>query len=642
MLSILYVDDDEFLLDVGKTFLEQSGTMQVDTSCSATDALTRIGSVPYDAIISDYEMPEMNGIRFLQHLRERGSTVPFLIFTGRGREEVAIEAFHSGADYYVQKGGEAKSQFAELIHKVKSAVERRRTATALEHSNSLLISTLEATADGILVVDTAGKITTWNRKFLDLWNIPDSLTAGAGSRPLVLLIADQLEDPARFRQRIDEINARPESTSYDVIRCRDGRVFGCFSQAQTIGAIVIGRVWSFRDITGQDRAECELRAAYEKLAAAEEELKEQYTELGRQVDLLRESGEKYRGVFDADPVPLLVADRETCAISDLNAAASRVYGYTRKEMLRLSLQDLVCEPDPGNTAAEPGEQFLKASSHRRKDGAIFPAGVSSARLVLQGRNVLILSVRDSTPTKMIEDALKLTNIRLNLLLGITRHDILNKLTVLVSCNEILSSQADDAGVRDMLSLQARATEEIKNHIDFTREYDSLGIKGPAWQCVGEIVSRSFSRFLNTVSLRCETGGLEIYADPMMEKVFYNLFDNAFRYGDGISGITVSCIQKGTGMIVVFSDDGIGVPAGEKERIFQRGYGKNTGLGLFLTREILSITGMEIHETGEYREGARFEILVPDGYHRFREPDNYSLEYCPPAGIRFEHECCEKN
>jgi PAS domain S-box-containing protein len=637
MLSILYVDDDDALLDVGKTFLEMSGTMQVETAHSAEHALSLVGGGGFDAIISDYEMPVMNGIEFLQCLRREGNTVPFLIFTGRGREDVAVEAFHSGADYYIQKGGDIRSQFAELIHKVRKAVERRRTAAELERSNSLLLATLEATADGILAIDTEGKLAACNRKFLDMWGIPGPVTTADPPRHLIPALAEQTEDPVQFIRRINEINMRPESTSYDIIRCRDGRVFRCFSQIQKTGTVMTGRVWSFRDITRQDMADGRLRAANEQLAATEEELKTQYAELGKQVDLLRESEEKYRAVFDTDPVPLLVADTTATALLDVNSAACRVYGYTRDGMLRLSVRDLL--PDsPGEGNDVDWEIFLRAPAHRRRDGSLFPVSVSCAPLILQGRQATILSVQDITPMKMIEDALKLTNIRLNLLLGITRHDILNNLTVLVGYNEILSQKIDDAGIHQILDLQLRATAEIRNHIDFTREYDSLGIRGPSWQCVEDIASRAFDQFLKTITFDSDVRSLEIYADPLIEKVFYNLFDNAFRYGGGISVVTLSCRQDGTALVLAFSDDGIGVPAEEKERIFRRGYGKNTGLGLFLAREILSITGMEIHETGESGRGACFEILVSAGYYRFRGPARCPPGMCRPEEIPLENGC----
>ena len=132
--------------------------------------------------------------------------------------------------------------------------------------------------------------------------------------------------------------------------------------------------------------------------------------------------------------------------------------------------------------------------------------------------------------------------------------------------------------------------------------------------------------LPTITFDCETGNLDIYADPMIEKVFYNLFDNAVRYGEGVSRIGITWSYANDDLLLIFEDDGIGIPDDEKELIFQRGYGKNTGLGLFLTREILSITGMTICETGEYRKGARFEIRVSNGNFRFLQPGAESPDY----------------
>src|SRR5208337_3641531 len=106
-------------------------------------------------------------------------------------------------------------------------------------------------------------------------------------------------------------------------------------------------------------------------------------------------------------------------------------------------------------------------------------------------------------------------------------------------------------------------------------------------------SRAYSQFIDTISFTCETGDLEIYADPMLEKVFYNLFDNAFRYGEGVTKVRLSGAMDGPDLLLFFEDDGVGIPDPEKARIFSRGVGKNTGLGLFLTREILAITRIGI-------------------------------------------------
>ncbi|GAB6284485.1 MAG: hypothetical protein STSR0009_06850 [Methanoregula sp.] len=125
MISALYVDDEPGLLEIGKLYLENSGAIIIDTSVSVCDAIRRVKTVPYDAIISDYQMPEMNGIEFLKYIRTNYGDLPFILFTGKGREEVVIEALNSGADAYLQKGGDPAAQFAELEHKIKRAVGRQ-------------------------------------------------------------------------------------------------------------------------------------------------------------------------------------------------------------------------------------------------------------------------------------------------------------------------------------------------------------------------------------------------------------------------------------------------------------------------------------------------------------------------------------
>jgi signal transduction histidine kinase len=110
--------------------------------------------------------------------------------------------------------------------------------------------------------------------------------------------------------------------------------------------------------------------------------------------------------------------------------------------------------------------------------------------------------------------------------------------------------------------------------------------------------------------------VEIFADPMLELVFTNLLDNTQRHGHDVSSVLVMVDEKPDGLIIFWTDDGIGVPDDEKEKIFERGFGKNTGLGLFLVREILDITRITIRETGEPGKSAQFEMTVPKGMYRF--------------------------
>ena len=111
--------------------------------------------------------------------------------------------------------------------------------------------------------------------------------------------------------------------------------------------------------------------------------------------------------------------------------------------------------------------------------------------------------------------------------------------------------------------------------------------------------------------------LEIFADPLFEKVFYNLIDNALRYGgEHMTRIRISSQKSSNGLTIVCEDDGAGIAEEDKKELFTKGFGKNTGLGLFLCHEILAITGIAIVENSTPRKGARFELWVPKGVYRF--------------------------
>ncbi|MBT8506917.1 hypothetical protein AZH53_00540 [Methanomicrobiaceae archaeon CYW5] len=158
-ISLLYVDDEPALLDLCKIFLERSGDISVTIAQGAPEGLRLLSEHHFDAILSDYQMPEMDGIAFLKHLREKKDATPFLIFTGKGREEVVIEALNNGADFYIQKGGDPKSQFAELINKIRYAVSRRRAEEALRESEERYRLIADNTADNIWIFDMSFKLT---------------------------------------------------------------------------------------------------------------------------------------------------------------------------------------------------------------------------------------------------------------------------------------------------------------------------------------------------------------------------------------------------------------------------------------------------------------------------------------------------
>lgn len=222
--------------------------------------------------------------------------------------------------------------------------------------------------------------------------------------------------------------------------------------------------------------------------------------------------------------------------------------------------------------------------------------------------------RDVTERQEVEATLQGMNRRMNLLASLTRHDILNQLTVLLRSLELAGTAESTTELAWFLGRSREAAWAIQRLAEFTRDYQEIGQGLPRWVSVTALVRRAADSFGGrSVTIEIPNAEWEIRADPLIEQVFYNLIENALRHGGTVGRVRFSVeTQPAGGLMIVCEDDGTGVPINEKERIFERGYGRNTGLGLYLSAEILATTGMTIAETGRPGIGARFEIRVPYG------------------------------
>ncbi len=236
------------------------------------------------------------------------------------------------------------------------------------------------------------------------------------------------------------------------------------------------------------------------------------------------------------------------------------------------------------------------------------------RSVRRMKDQALLEVQER---KRAEEALEKLNVKLNLLSSVTRHDILNKIMVIDGFLGFAEEMATDPTQAEYLAHVRAAAMVIQNILVFNRQYEQLGIEEPTWFAIDSLIEAIDTEERLPIRLACD--GISIYCDPMLEKVFYNLYDNALRHAEGATRIEITCQPSSSGLRIVWEDDGTGVPEDEKEEIFKRGFGKNTGMGLFLVREILAITGITITETGEEGKGARFEISVPEGAYRIGNP-----------------------
>jgi len=910
MYTLLYVDDEPDLLEVGKLFLEQSGQFSVDTITSAPAALALLNSKTYDAIISDYQMPELDGIEFLKKIRTSGNTIPFILFTGRGREEVVIQALNEGADFYLQKGGEPVSQFAELAHHVRQSIQQRRAEASIRDHERREADIINFLPDATVAIDTKGIVIAWNRAIEDMTGIPANCMLGRGNyeyalpfygerRPtlidLIFLPPDEIGN--QYSNIVRDGTMLAAETTLPRLRGEPRTLWAKASLLYDQDGSIIGAIEAVRDITERKATEEGLRKAHDVLEdrvhqrtadlyAANLQLQKEIDTRKQTDSALVESEERFRTLIEKAPEAILLFDMELDRYIEANAKAEQLFGCSRQQLLdsgpqqfyrpdqsdgrpfretvpehrkqvlagadlvferriqnakgedlivevRLvhlpsstkklirssfiditerkrveealreseeryraiveqdyhsileNIQDVFYRTDTegtviltsssgarllgyagteemiGKTApefyADPAQRalFLAALKKdgsvssmeialKRKDGSPVTVSTSShcyydaagkyagvegifrditelkeaekalreseekfralvettpniiwetdnqgkfryisptVETVLgytpeevmnkattdlitdEGKSVsrqakaqikssgsipsslevparhrdgrpIILEIRpcrtdkggvtngfrgvaiDITERKKAEDALRRANRQLNLLSGITRHDILNKITVILGFLKIAEKKCTDPGQAGYLEKMESAITAIRSQIEFTRVYQILGSNEPQWIDLDTVIPRS--QVPATITLDVEVRGVWVFADPMLEKVFSNLLDNSILHGQRVTKIRVSFQRSGEDLVVVWEDNGIGIAVDEKERIFERGFGKNTGLGLFLIREILTLTGITIKETGEPGKGVRFEIIVPMEAYRFAD------------------------
>jgi PAS domain S-box-containing protein len=346
------------------------------------------------------------------------------------------------------------------------------------------------------------------------------------------------------------------------------------------------------------------------------------------MEALRESEEKYRSILKASPDDITITNLEGI-ISMVSPAALTIFGFKHEDdLVGHSITEFIAPDDRDRAAANivlmDQGGFLGPGEYRaiRADGSTFDMEVNG-EFIRDGNGHpmgMVFIARDITGRKLAEESLKESNQKLRLLTGLTRHDILNQLSAIQLLQDLALHSSDLTKMKEYLVKSQEVATHIEATIGFTRDYEGFGTVSSGWQKIGPIIESAKAevslgnvRVYITIPER-----LEVYADPIIRKVFTTLLDNAVRHGKNITNISLSYSEYENTLVIICEDDGGGVPVGEKEYIFDHGYGKNTGIGLFLAREILSITGLSIRECGVLGKGARFEITVPRG--KFKRPD----------------------
>ena len=377
---------------------------------------------------------------------------------------------------------------------------------------------------------------------------------------------------------------------------------------------------------------------------------------------IRESEERYRTLYMDNPSMYFTLDKDGTVIS-VNPFGAGQLGYTEAELTGRNVLDLYY-PDDRPAITGQIRQCLSSPRHVyqwqlrkvRKEGTVIWVE-EFARAVTGPDGVLYILVvcQDITERTCIKEELSRSNTeliaayeqmaataatlknnfdelhrsqqaldharrKLNLLNRVTFSDIQNAIFSISGYLQLEDDLITDKNLQEYQSKQKAIVATVEKSLNFAKNYQDLGIEPPRWQNVSQTLLFGISHLnVSHISRKIDTGNLEIYADPLLEKVFLNLTGNVLMHGMTATQITCRYTDTDAGLFILFEDNGTGIPDSQKEVIFTQAYGVTKGMGLFLVREILSITGITIRETGEPGTGARFEMRVPKGMYRF-SPD----------------------
>jgi len=456
----------------------------------------------------------------------------------------------------------------------------RRSVSMLESSNDAVVG---KTLDGI--------ITDWNSGAERLYGYTAREIIG---KPIRLLTPpDRPDDVPRLIERIRR-GERIERYETDRIT-KDGRriqVSLSLSPIKDAHGAIIGVSTTANDITEKKRM---------------------------QDEILRTKDEWER-TFDAVPDLISIIDRENRIVRVNKAMADRLglqpseaIGHPCYEIVHRS--GLPPQSCPHQILMSDGREHMQEIHEDTLNGD-FLVTASPLRDASGTITGCVHVLHDITEPKRSEKALQLAVKKLNMLSSITRHDILNQLMVLDGYLVISKETIADPEILSFIQKEEEAVTSIRRQIEFTRYYEDIGVNAPQWQGIAPTIRTSAAQLpVEGITLEIAFSHGEIFADPLINKVFYNLVENSIRHGGDVTRIRFLVNETDAGAAIIYEDNGIGIPAEDKERIFRRGFGKHTGLGLFLTREILAITGITIRENGEPGKGVRFEILVPREMYR---------------------------
>jgi PAS domain S-box-containing protein len=480
---------------------------------------------------------------------------------------------------------------------IGAAIEQKMAEVALRESEEDVRTMIEQSPLSIQVMSPDGRTQRVNRAFEELWGI-------------------SLENLKDYNILTDEQLTRLGIMSYITrgFAGESGLIPSVqYNTRESIGAgekkWVLGHIYPVRNAAGTIRNVVVMHEDITTRRLAEE--------------ALRSSEERYRSLVNITDTGYLVLDNRGLVI-DANEVYLRLTG-------RSTIADLIGHPVTEWTApydlernAREVEQCVKTGHVRgleidyvKPDGTIQPVEINATVFPTGSGDVILTLSRDISDRKRTRVALQQARNKLTLLNAVTFQDIQTAAFSLSAYQELVKTVLTDAKAKSYLEKQELFLKKMVDTLDFAKNYQEMGMHPPRWQNVHQVFLYAISHldFLH-MKQHLQLDDLEIFADPLFEKALFNIMENVLSHGVSATEVTLRFEEKPDHLTLIIEDNGVGIPMEEKNMIFDRGYGKGSGLGLFLVREVLSITGITIRETGIHGQRTRFDISVPKGAYRY--------------------------
>ncbi|MFC6988298.1 PAS domain-containing protein [Haloplanus sp. GCM10025708] len=581
-IRILHVDDDPGVAEMTATFLERADDrFDVETATSASEGLDRLVEGGFDCVVSDYDMPDCNGLDFLEDVRENCLTTPFILFTGKGSEEIASEAISMGVSDYLQKSP-GSEQYELLANRIRTLVERARARRELEQRESHLRQAQMIADIGSWYMDVPAEEIYWSDEIYDIFD------AERDERQL---------DPERFIRYVhpddrafvsEQWHAALDGEEYDI----EHRIVTGGGETRWVrerAVIEFGEDGTATDAVG----------------------------VVQDVTDRKEREQQLEALFDNAPVAMVYIefDGGEPIVEDVNAAFERVFGYAGREAIGRNLDDLVVPDDRRSEAADVNDRIRTGE----------PIETSVRRETANGLRDFLLYVvplspdesgteryviyNDVTDRKAYERRLERQNDQLDEFASIVSHDLRNPLGVAEGYLELARSECDSDHLDGVESALSRSQALVDELLALARDdVRSDGMEPVALDDLAETCWQGLTTADATLSVATDRA---VRADHgHLRQLVENLLENAVVHGG--AGVTVSVGHLDDGFYV--ADDGSGIPTDARERAFESGYSTaddGTGYGLSVVARVAEAHGWDVTVTDSDDGGARFEITGVD-------------------------------